>query len=178
MPKGSRSSQCLSQSLLLDVHRCTIDQLTRLPAEVLRLHLSSRHLVTSGNKSLMAQRLYHALHNANHSFSIVTTTLPPVPTSPTLTHNVVVIHYGIIHAIDNSPTSKLDTTDYVNVCSHAYYPASSCHFRSFISARIAAAADLSHEPSNPTSYSCCSQPNSTHNTQSVTCHYSGCTFHT
>ena len=87
MPKDSRSSQCsrLSQSLLLDVHSYTIHQLTRLPAEVLRLHLSSRHLVTSGNKSVMAQRLYHALHNANHSFSIVTTTPPPVPTSLTST---------------------------------------------------------------------------------------------
>ena len=87
MPKGSRSSQRsrLSQSLLLDVHRCTINQLTHLPAEVLRLHLSSRHLVTSGNKSVMAQRLYHALRNADHSSSIVTTTQPPVPTSPTST---------------------------------------------------------------------------------------------
>ena len=87
MPKGSRSSQRSrsSQSLLLDVHRCTIDQLTRLPAEVLRLHLSSRHLVTSGNNSVMAQRLYHALRNVDHSSSIVITTPPPVPTSPTST---------------------------------------------------------------------------------------------
>ena len=87
MPKGSHSSQHSrsSQSLLLDVHHCTIDQLTRLPAEVLRLHLSSRHLVTSENKSVMAQRLYHALHNTDHSSSIVTTIPPPVPTSPTST---------------------------------------------------------------------------------------------
>ena len=87
MPKGSRSSQRShsSKSLLLDVHRCTIDQLTCLPVEVLGLHLSSRHLVTSRNKSVMAQRLYHALHNADHSSSIVTTTPPPVPTSLTST---------------------------------------------------------------------------------------------
>ena len=87
MPKGSCSSQRSrsSQSLLLDVHCCTIDQLTRLPAEVLRLHLSLRHLVTSGNKSIMAQRLYNALHNTDHSSSIITTTPPPVPTSPTST---------------------------------------------------------------------------------------------
>ena len=38
---------------------------------------------------------------------------------------VTPIHYGIIHAINNSPTSKLNATDYVNVCSHVYYPASS-----------------------------------------------------
>ena len=87
MPKGSRSSQRSrsSQAILLDVHQCTIDQLTRLPAEVLRLHLSSRHLVTSGNKSVMAQRLYHALHNADNSPSIVTTSPPPVRSSSTLT---------------------------------------------------------------------------------------------
>ena len=87
MPKGFHSSQRsrLSQSLLLDVHHYTIDQLTRLPTEVLRLHLSSRHLVTSRKKSVMAQRLYHALYNADHSSSIVTTTQPPVPTSPTWT---------------------------------------------------------------------------------------------
>ena len=138
MPKGSRSSQYsrLSQSLLLDVHRCTINQLTRLPAEVLRLHLSSRHLFASGNKSVMAQRLYHALRNTDHSSSIVTTTTPPVPTSPTSTTTLyqsttalsMPIHYGIIHAIKNSPTSKLNATDCVNICSHVYYPASSCHF--------------------------------------------------
>ena len=87
MPKGSHSSQRSRslQSLLLDVHCCTIDQLTHLPAKVLRLHLLSRHLVTSGNKSVMAQRLYHALRKADHSSSIVTTTLSPVPTSPTST---------------------------------------------------------------------------------------------
>ena len=134
MPKGSLSSQssCLLQSLLLDVHRCTIVQLTRLTAEVLRLHLSSRHLVTSGNKSVMAQRLYHALHNVTTTLLPCTTSLPLYrhyhsATCPHLTdfdNNVVPIHYGVIHAIDNSPTSKLNVTDYVNVCSHAYYPAS------------------------------------------------------
>ena len=87
MPKGFRSSQRSrsSQAMLLDVHQCTIDQLTRLPAVVLRLHLSSRHLVTSGNKSVMAQRLYHALHNADNSPSIVTTSPPPVRSSSTST---------------------------------------------------------------------------------------------
>ena len=87
MPKGSRSSQHSrsSQSPLLDVHHYTIDQLTHLPAEVLRLCLSLKHLVTSENKSVMAQRLYLALHNTDHSSSIVNTTSPPVPTSPTST---------------------------------------------------------------------------------------------
>ena len=93
MSKGYHSSQRSrsSQSLLLDVHRCTIDQLTCLPAEVLWLHLSSRHFVTSGNKSVKAQRLYHTLRNANHSSSIVTTTLPPVPTSLTSCQSTTVL---------------------------------------------------------------------------------------
>ena len=47
----------------LDVHYCSVEQLVRLPAEVLRLHFSSRHLITSGTKSVMAQRLYCAIHN-------------------------------------------------------------------------------------------------------------------
>ena len=197
MPKGSRSSQRSrsSQSLLLDVHRCTIDQLTRLPAEVLRLHLSSRHLVTSGNKSVMAQRLYHALRNADHSSSLVTTTPPPCATPTTVPLSLLPLrHLSPPHRhrqqhranpLRRYPyhrqfphLSTRPATDYVNVCSHVYYPASSHHFRSFMSARIAATADLSREPSNPTSYSGRSQPNSAHNTQSITCHYSGRAFYT
>ena len=40
-----------------------MEQLVCLPTEVLRLHFSSRHLITSGTKSVMAQRLYRAIHN-------------------------------------------------------------------------------------------------------------------
>ena len=64
MPKGSSSSRCPRPSCptSLDVHHCSMEQLVRLPAEVLRLHLSSRHLITSRTKSVMAQRLYRAIH--------------------------------------------------------------------------------------------------------------------
>ena len=40
----------------------SVTQLTRLTAEVLRLHLASRHLMTTGAKAVMAQRLHDAIH--------------------------------------------------------------------------------------------------------------------
>ena len=87
MPKSSCSSQHSrsSQSMPLDIHHSSIDQLTRLPTEVLWLHLSLRHLVTSGNKSMMAQRLYHTLHNTENSSFVIATSPLPMPTSSTLT---------------------------------------------------------------------------------------------
>ena len=180
MPKGSRSSQRprLSQSLLLGVHRCTIDQLTCLPAEVLWLHLSSRHLVTSRNKSVMAQRLYHALRNADHSSSIVTTTPPPVPTSPTSTATLCqsTTALSIPSTIPPPLNSTRPIMSSLQPCLLSHLQPSTSEV--FISARIAATVDLSHEPSNPISYSSRSQPNSSRNTQSVTCHYSGHAFHT
>ena len=83
----SHSSQRsrLSQSMPLDIHHSSVDQLSRLPVEVLWLHLSSRHLVTLGNKSMMAQRLHHALHNAENSSFVVATSPLPMPTSSTST---------------------------------------------------------------------------------------------
>jgi len=75
MPKTARSS---STEGPIDVMQYSLQQLTRLPAEVLRLHLSSRHLVTTGTKVVMASRLYDALHH---------TTLSPTPSSSTATAN-------------------------------------------------------------------------------------------
>ena len=46
----------------LDISLANIAQLTRLPAERLRQHLSTRHLVTTGTKATMARRLYQAIH--------------------------------------------------------------------------------------------------------------------
>ena len=46
----------------LDISLANIAQLTRLPAERLRQHLSTRHLVTTGTKTTMARRLYQAIH--------------------------------------------------------------------------------------------------------------------
>ena len=66
MPKTSHSSSsCCSLSTNTppaDVNGCSIEQLARLPAKVLRLHLASRHLVTSGPKATMAKRLYNAMN--------------------------------------------------------------------------------------------------------------------
>ena len=102
MPKLPRTP-----SIDTDVTRCTIQQLTRLPAEVLRLHFSSCHLLVTGTKVIMAHRLYDALHQlpsshatvqptttvtATQSTSATTTTLmsqpvstPPLPAQPTTT---------------------------------------------------------------------------------------------
>ena len=77
----------------------SIDQLTRLPAEILRLHLSSRHLVTSGNKSMMAQRLYHALHNAENSSFVVAT----------YAHLINIVSNGAICAIATIPPPTSST---------------------------------------------------------------------
>ena len=46
----------------LDISLANIAQLTRLPAERLRQHLSTRHLMTTGTKVTMARRLYQAIH--------------------------------------------------------------------------------------------------------------------
>ena len=43
--------------------QCTDVQLTCLIAEALHLHLSSRHLVTSGTKAVMAKLLHNALQH-------------------------------------------------------------------------------------------------------------------
>ena len=56
----------------LDMTTATLPQLVTLPAEVHRLHLSARSLVTMETKSVMARRLYtrhyipcHQLDNSN-----------------------------------------------------------------------------------------------------------------
>ena len=44
-------------------HLATVSQLRTLPAANLRLHLSARNLVTTGNKTVLAQRLYASIHS-------------------------------------------------------------------------------------------------------------------
>ena len=78
MPKaGSRSSRSTRSSppTSLDVHHCSMEQLAHLLTEVLRLHLLSRHLITSETKLLMVQRLYHAIQNIDKE-------LPNISTGP------------------------------------------------------------------------------------------------
>ena len=66
MPKTSRSSSSRHSSSTntppADVNGHSVEQLARLPAEVLRLHLASCHLVTSGPKATMAKCLYNAVN--------------------------------------------------------------------------------------------------------------------
>jgi len=45
-----------------DITQASFVQLARLTAEILRLHLASRHLSTTGMKATMAQQLYNAIH--------------------------------------------------------------------------------------------------------------------
>ena len=116
----------------------------------------------------MAQRLCHALRNADHSSSIVTTTPPPVSTSPTSTATLCQSTAAL--SIPSTIPPPLNLTRPIMSMSAAMstIPPPAVTSEVFISARIAATADLSHEPSNPTSYSGRSQPNSSRNTQSVT----------
>ena len=62
MPKTSRRRRSSSVVPPADINGYSGEQLAHLPAEVLRLHLASRHLVTSGSKATMAKRLYDALN--------------------------------------------------------------------------------------------------------------------
>ena len=60
----------------------SIAQLTKLPAEILRLHLSSRHLVSTGTKSAMARRLYNSIHLSAASSSTPATSTTQSSTTP------------------------------------------------------------------------------------------------
>ena len=80
MPKNSRSR---STDHVSDITTATVTKLTRLTAEVLQLHLSLGHLITSGNKATLAHRLYEPLHpvapatTAQASTTLHITTTPP-----------------------------------------------------------------------------------------------------
>ena len=62
MRKRLRRQQQPTGSNLADASSLTLPQLKALPAEVLRLYLSSRNLVTTGNVAAMASQLHSALH--------------------------------------------------------------------------------------------------------------------
>jgi len=89
MPKTKRRA---NQTTTLDVTQADVIQLTRLTAEALRLHLAARHLVTTGNKAVMAQRLHDAIHaipvSQQHDSTPpqlpATQQLPPPPLQPSL----------------------------------------------------------------------------------------------
>ena len=97
LPKTSRShsSGCVS-----DISSASIAELTRLYAEVLRLHLLSQHLITTGNKVTLARRLHEALHltvPATTADSTGNVTVPPptftlINSSPSTPATETVIH--------------------------------------------------------------------------------------
>ena len=45
--------------------KATVTQLTRLPPEILWLHLSSHHVVSTSTKTIMARQLHQAIHQAS-----------------------------------------------------------------------------------------------------------------
>ena len=45
-----------------DITQVSVAQLARLTAKILRLHLASRHLSTTGTKATMARRLHDTIH--------------------------------------------------------------------------------------------------------------------
>ena len=62
-------------------HLATVPHLRALTAENLRLHLSARNLVTTGNKTVMAQRLYADIHSTGSSVADIVS--PPTTTTTT-----------------------------------------------------------------------------------------------
>ena len=78
MSQRKRSSR---SGPLPDISTASIRELTALPAEVLRLHLSNHHLTTTGTKAVMARRLFNAIHTS----SSVTTSSSPPATLPSIT---------------------------------------------------------------------------------------------
>ena len=81
MPKTSRRRRSSSVVPSADINGYSADQLARLPAEVLRLHLASRHLVTSGSKATMAKRLYDALNSSATDSNDASRAPPPATLS-------------------------------------------------------------------------------------------------
>ena len=59
-----------------EVMQASLAQLTKFPAEILRLHLTSRHLASTGMKATMARRLSNAIHPIASSSTSATSTLP------------------------------------------------------------------------------------------------------
>ena len=163
----------LSQVMLLDAHQCTIDKLTHLPAKVLWPRLSSRHLVTSRSKSVMAQRLYHASHIANNSPLLsLLYTLSPMPTS--LTSTATSYPSTMMSSVPLTIPHLLFRHDHLFPCLRcAYCSTFSCCFLSFLLARVAVAAVLPYKSINPTSKSHHIQPNHACKARSITCLYSG-----
>ena len=78
-----RTSCRLNRPATSDVMQASITQLNRLPAAILRLHLSTHHLVCTGTKAMMARRLYESIHQAPPQQT--TTSLTPATMLPTST---------------------------------------------------------------------------------------------
>ena len=68
-----------------EVMQASLAQLTKLLAEILRLHLTSRHLGSTGTEATMAHQLYNVIHLITLSSTSATFTSPVTATSTLLT---------------------------------------------------------------------------------------------
>ena len=82
MPRTSRKTRQSDPPSTPDVTVAFIAQLTKLPLEILRLHLSSHHLVSTGTKAAMARRLYDSIHPSAASSSTLATSTTQFSMTP------------------------------------------------------------------------------------------------
>ena len=94
--KNPTSSIVPNNFSLTDVstwHLATVSQLCSLSAESLRLHLTARNLVSTGNKSVMAQQLYDSIHSTPPDHSSGSSANPESSATqsnqPTVTNNAM-----------------------------------------------------------------------------------------
>ena len=125
----------------------------------------------SGIKSVMVQRLHHASCNADGSSSIITTTIPPIPSFfIDIDKNVMPIHYWQSTA-SFMPLMILPSLNLTQmIMSMSAILLTNLPSPELLSLFLNV---LSYELTNPTSYSHCNQPNGAHIAKSIICHYSG-----
>ena len=87
----------------------TVPQLCALTAESLRLHLSTRNLAMTGNKTVMAQRLYANIHSTGSS-AAATISPPPTMTTTTTTQSTPLPLAGSDSPHLNTTTAMVATT--------------------------------------------------------------------
>ena len=93
MSKTSHMNHRLNPPAASDIMQASLGQLTKLPAEILRLHQTSQHLVSTGTKEKITHRLYGTTHLTASSSTPATSTLPstaPSTLPPTSTQATTV----------------------------------------------------------------------------------------
>ena len=63
--KIASKTTCSLSAAPSDIRQCSVAHLAHLPAKVMCLHLSSRHLVTSGSKAVMPKLLHKVINQSS-----------------------------------------------------------------------------------------------------------------